>query len=413
MPSPPAAQLARAVLAYLILMIAIITLAPFRFASTPVHGLNPLWSVRDLVLNVVLFVPIGFVFQLGRARGSAAAWVPALLLGAAVSAAVEVAQLFAPLRFPSLADLATNALGAVLGAVVAARATRSLEGAGTVRAFALDLPLVGLVYLLVPILWLGGLSSAPSEALLLLFPVGSAAWIIASVQRAYVRRDSTARPLLQPAMAGALFVAVGFVPAMPNAPEVALAAALVFTAVALLRGVAPEWLTHGRAADGTRSRRFEAPTLRVALVPVVLFVILHALWPLDAPRTAWRGTWALLPLGTEADDRTIFRVMAHASAFTVLGYGIAEHAARATASLRRLLPRVLAWSAALAAPIELLRGWRAGSTASAAVLAISVTAALFGAWLFQLQLRHLKSLLGREQRRGVGTQPDGEVTRPR
>lgn len=399
MPSTPAAQLARAVLAYLILMIGIITLAPFRFASAPVHGLNPLWTVRDLVLNVVLFVPVGFAFQLGRPRGAPAAWLPALLLGAAISACIEVAQLFAPLRYPSVADLATNALGAACGALLAARATRAIEGAGTMRAFALDLPLVGLVYLLVPILWLAGLSSSPGEALLLVLPVASAAWIIASVQRAYVGRDAAARPLLRPAMAGAIFVAVGFVPAMPNAPAAVLAAAATFTAVALLRAVAPAALTHERAPDGSPSRRFEAPTLRVALVPVVLYVVLHALWPLDGPSTAWRGTVALLPLGVEPDDRSVFRVMAHASAFTVLGYGIAEHTGRATDSLRRLGPRVLAWSVALAAPVELLRGWRLASVASASVLAVSVTAALFGAWLFQLQLRNVRAVLGRHAAR--------------
>ncbi len=395
MPSTPAAQLARAVLAYLILMIAIVTLAPFRFASAPVHGFSAHWNIRDLVLNVVLFVPVGFVLQLGRPRGSAAAWVPALLAGAATSAIIELAQLFSPLRYPSLADLATNATGAAVGAMLAARATRTIAGAGTVRALALDLPLIGLVYLLVPVLWLGGLSSSPAEALLLVLPVGSAAWIIAAVQRSYVGRDAATRPLLQPAMAGALFVAVGFVPAMASAPLASLAAALVFTAVALLHAMAPAWLTHERAGDGSRARRFEAPTLRVALALVVLYVVLHALWPLDAPRTAWEGTLALLPFGMEPDDRSVFRVMAHASAFTVLGYGIAEHAGRATLSLRHLAPRVLAWSAALAAPLEVLRGWRAGSIASASVCAISVTAALFGAWIFQLQLRNLRAMLGR------------------
>lgn len=397
MPSNPAVHLARAVLAYLILMVVIVTLAPFRFASAPVQGISTLWSVRDLGLNVVLFVPLGFAFQIGRPRGGGAAWAPALLFGAVLSACIEAAQLFSPLRYPSLADLATNAFGASLGALLAARATRTIPGVDTVRAFALDLPLVGLVYLLVPILWLGGLSSSPAEALLLALPVCSAAWIVASVQRAYLGSDAAARPLLQPAMAGALFVAVGFVPSMPTAPAAAFVAALTFMGVALARAVAPAWLTHERAADGSRARRFEAPTLRVALAPIALFVLLRALWPPDVPRSEWRGTLALLPLGVPPDDRAVFRVMAHASAFTAIGYGIAEHAGRATASLRRLLPRVLAASAALAAPVEVLRGWRAGSVASASVLAISVIASLLGARLFVLQLRNVRAALGRTE----------------
>jgi glycopeptide antibiotics resistance protein len=299
------ARLSRAVLGYLALMIAIITLAPFRFAASPVRGFVTMWGLRDAVLNVVLFLPLGFVLQLGRPRGSPFAWGRALALGATFSGLIEVAQLFLPERFPSLADLATNALGAVLGALLAARATRRLDAAGTVRAFALDLPLVGLLYLFVPVLWLGGLSFDGRELLLLLLPVVSAGWIIASVHAAYSGSAHTARirPLLQPALGGALFVAIGFLPAMPVAPMLAPAAAAVLALAVLARLRAPDSLTHERTASGGRSRRFEAPTLRAAMMPLLALIVGHALWPLDAPRAAWHGTLALLPFGVEPDDR--------------------------------------------------------------------------------------------------------------
>lgn len=402
MSAPPAARLARAVIGYLVLMIAIVTLAPFRFAPGPVHGLQWIWAPGDMVLNVVLFVPVGFVLQLGRPRGERAALLPALALGAAISAAIETAQLFAPDRFPSVADLLTNALGAALGAHLAARATRRTDGAETVRAFALDLPLVGLTYLLVPVLWLGGLSSGPAEALLLVLPAMAAAWIMASVQAAYAWPvATTGSPLRRSAaLGGALFVMVGFLPALPFAPAALPWGALAFALTVFARRRAPLALTHEHDRDGGAARRFEAPTLRAALVPLVAFIILHALWPLDAAPAPWSGTFALLPAGTLPDAAAVLRVMAHASAFTALGYAIAEHRGRAHEALRAIAPRVVGWGAALAVPLEVARGFRAGTTASALVPAICVTAALFGAWLFGLQLRNVQALLGRAPRPG-------------
>ena len=49
-----AERLGRAILGYLVAITCIITLAPFRFASSPVHGLTDLWDWKDAVMNVVM-----------------------------------------------------------------------------------------------------------------------------------------------------------------------------------------------------------------------------------------------------------------------------------------------------------------------------------------------------------------------
>ena len=138
------AALARAVLAYLALMVAVITLAPFRFEPAPVQGVTAVFGLRDAVLNIVLFFPIGFVDRLGRGHGGASGWARAFGMGLALSLGIEVAQLFAPGRYPSLADLLANATGAALGAAACARAVRRVDGPQAVRTLALELPLVGL-----------------------------------------------------------------------------------------------------------------------------------------------------------------------------------------------------------------------------------------------------------------------------
>lgn len=405
-----AERLARAVLGYLALMIAIVTLAPFRFAGAPVQGLTDVWGVQDMALNVVLFVPLGFVHQLARPRGSAPDWVRALLLGALFSALIEGAQLFAPARFPSLSDLLTNAIGAALGTLFAARATRGLEGAETVRAFALDLPLVGLTYLFVPLLWLAGLSAEREALPLLGLAVMSAAWIMASVHVAYSAAPTPtgAKPLLRLTSAATLFLVLGLLPAARTAPAVMLWGALALVGTALLRLVTPLSWTRARMASGERSRRFEGPTLRVALIPLVAFAGVFALWPLDAgwlPLDAWRGMVAIMPPGVVPNDRTIFRAMAHVSVFTILGYALAEQSGRAAEHLRTIAPRVVGGALALSAPLEFLRGLRAGTPASVLMLLFTLAAAVLGGWLYLLQLRNVRSVLGRPAAGGQTLQP--------
>ena len=75
-------RLGRAVLGYLISMVAVITFSPFRFATSPQHGFTNLWGLTDLLLNIVLFVPLGFVFQLTRPKSASLNGWQALCFGA-------------------------------------------------------------------------------------------------------------------------------------------------------------------------------------------------------------------------------------------------------------------------------------------------------------------------------------------
>jgi hypothetical protein len=68
-------------------------------------------GTADALLNVVLFLPLGFL--VGLRHGIVTAWVVGLLL----SAGVEVSQFFIPGRFSNVGDVFWNAGGAALGAV--------------------------------------------------------------------------------------------------------------------------------------------------------------------------------------------------------------------------------------------------------------------------------------------------------
>lgn len=74
-------------------------------------------TFRDVPLNILLFIPLGFGLTgllVRRGRGTAVA-SRVVLASALLSAALETVQLFMPDRAPSLADVAANALGALLG----------------------------------------------------------------------------------------------------------------------------------------------------------------------------------------------------------------------------------------------------------------------------------------------------------
>jgi hypothetical protein len=114
---------------------------PFFSLLTSTYGLS------DAIRNLLLFVPLGAAFRLAGLRG----WrLPAAMF--ALSAAIEVIQLWVPGRHTSLRDLVCNAAGGIAGGTLAAT-TRYWALAPPARAgriaVAVSLACVGLFALVV------------------------------------------------------------------------------------------------------------------------------------------------------------------------------------------------------------------------------------------------------------------------
>ncbi len=96
------------------------------------RGLEPILDFRDVVdaaRNIALFVGWGATWVLTSPAPTT--WrdvLRAMLWGAGASIAVESVQLFSQFRFASIADLATNTLGAFLGAALLWLAERRATG---------------------------------------------------------------------------------------------------------------------------------------------------------------------------------------------------------------------------------------------------------------------------------------------
>ena len=121
--------------------IAAITTAPWRFSGPPSWescGICGSIGGADAVLNVLLFVPLGYL--LVRAGMS---WPRSVLVAVLASAAIEALQSFQPARFATWGDLVANTTGAAAGAAAArfgaAAAARARRG-GIAVAVMLALP---------------------------------------------------------------------------------------------------------------------------------------------------------------------------------------------------------------------------------------------------------------------------------
>ena len=372
--------LATALFVYLLAVIAVVTLAPFEFVRPErlrVHASE--WTVLDLVANVLLFVPLGFVGAMARSRLTARGAWRALVMGAVVSVAIEGAQLFAPERYTSPWDVLTNAMGAWLGARALVAVRARLDPATVVGRLALDLPLMGLVYLLVPLGWLSALTvGAGAMRPLLLLCLGLfGASILGAVQRRHFGPAGVFSPLGM-AAAAAAWIVVASLPALNAAPrEVALVALLVaiFT-----------WYRAGGAAGGDtradagRDRRFELH----ALLRAAPFLAAYLL---------------LLPLTDVATARftrhVILRIVETMTAFTVLGYVVAEAMGRRELRLRDAAVRVVAVAFPVAIVIVALRTVGMPPVDELPRVTAAIIAALYGGWLYDVQRRNVREVLGR------------------
>jgi glycopeptide antibiotics resistance protein len=95
----------------------------------PLGGTADNIIVSDIVQNILLFAPFGFlgyfslVYKSSRARKTAI-----VLAGACLSAGVEFLQIFSPIRYPALSDVLFNTAGAAAGLILAIAFKKSVLG---------------------------------------------------------------------------------------------------------------------------------------------------------------------------------------------------------------------------------------------------------------------------------------------
>ncbi len=301
----------------------IITLLPFQFDWPSRWRLMFTGGPVDIVANVLLFLPLGFLYRLARREGFRHSTLTVLWIGAVMSMAIETAQLFERERYTSVLDVATNAFGAWLGAWAFDRLSPKARVDGAlIGRLSLELPLMGLIYLMVPLLWLNALSSGRDierAALPLLLGVFGAS-LLGGMQR---RHFGPVRSLGARATAGAaaLWFLAGTFPALPNRPALLLGGTVLVGALAWWQGSRP-------FVPDASNRRFEVPLLTSAAPAYAAYLALLTLAPLLHGVGDWSVGLGFPGVATEWTKTEILRCLEQVAAFTLLGYMIAEFRGR-------------------------------------------------------------------------------------
>ena len=371
-------------------IVIVVTLLPFEFAYPSPPQVLLSGDILDIVANVVLFVPLGFLYAVARDR-SAARPSRIFLVAIVWSATIELVQLFEVSRYAALSDVLANGGGAYLGAIAQRRIARKFSmDVRTVGKLSLELPLMGLVYLLVPLLWLDGLASAePATRLWPLLALGLfGASLLAAVQRHHFGPNRLlSRGMM--AVAACLWFLLGAFPGL--APQASIVMVVMVAAVGAF-----VWT---RSADrtGARSinRRFESAALAEAAPFYAAYLVLLVAPVTGSPPARWHlnvGFAASMGSGAAGE---ILHVVELVAAFTLLGYMLAEFRGRRERRFRAGTAHVVAWAAAAAVVCETLDGFRPNGSASLIRLTLLIGAALYGAWLYHLQRAHVRRILGR------------------
>jgi VanZ family protein len=377
------ARLTLALLGYFVLVTAVITLSPFDFG--PLRFRVSLWLVpADVVANIALFLPLGFLGR-GLTDGSSRSGRRIVWIAAVCSLLIETAQLFLRGRYAGPIDVASNAAGAWLGVMGRDWIERwAIWHPRLVGRVGLDVPLVGLLYLLVPQLWLSSVGliedARRSVTTLLLGCAGSI--VLVALHRHRWQSGLRVATHVVPPLA-VLWFMTGALPAATASPA-------AFGALGLAVAALSAWLL--RRGDASLEHRFEVATLRRFVPVFALYLLVAALWPPFRTWTPWHGALLFENRLNGAGVVDVLLLLEQVGGFTLLGYAMAEWRGRRELSLADDLPALATGAAACALGLEIVQGMLSGPGASLLRAALSTSGAVYGVVVYHLARQHVRAL---------------------
>ncbi|GBC62025.1 hypothetical protein DENIS_2988 [Desulfonema ishimotonii] len=263
--------------AYTVCVVLLITLMPFNFDFHIPRRIRFAWhgDLPDILSNIFLFIPLGFLYRLCFRQGRGRLCLQELMLGLLMSLAIEALQIFLPSRKPTVADVLTNGSGVWLGAQLDVLVMSRLNRDHLVKLFALELPLMALICFLTPLLWISAYTTHiyPNRLVLILLLglFGSGIWHSIFVHRLRPEGHLSEKKMLFMAVA---WFFISSTPALINVPwHVAVMGALMMAALVLQMGWQIRW------PPNSADRRFEVATLKRYLPLYAAYLFLLMLWP--------------------------------------------------------------------------------------------------------------------------------------
>ncbi|HKW85822.1 MAG TPA: VanZ family protein [Nitrospiraceae bacterium] len=80
--------------------------------------------ILDIAVNLLLFVPFGYLYVRSQVTMPSAVFLRVTLLAALLAAGVELVRVFSHTRIPSTTDICSNIIGAVIGATIARKVSK-------------------------------------------------------------------------------------------------------------------------------------------------------------------------------------------------------------------------------------------------------------------------------------------------
>jgi len=375
-----------ALLIYMCIIVVIITLIPFDFRLPEKFRITWSTNFSDLITNIFLFIPIGFLFKLSRRSSRNVLCLAPLLFGLMLSTAIEFTQAFIPGRYSQAIDVITNGIGAWLGGIffVSLKATLKEEHGG--RLFTLELPLMGLVYLLVPLIWLGCLATGvETSRLWLILLLGLLGGGVISAIYIYRLRKSAGFSAYKLSLFTIGWFYISSLPAALYFPIQIIAFGIIVGAVVL---IIARLLKRVKKDE----RRFELPTLKRVLPLYIIYLLVIALWPTTLPYVEWQFNIRFEELSFNERIVFTFRFIEFIAAFTLFGYMIAEMRGRKNESVDKTLGWIFCLTLGSSILIDLIRGFPQLLISNFLAIGAVIAAGLYGGIIYRLQLAAIRRL---------------------
>jgi glycopeptide antibiotics resistance protein len=366
-----------AMLIYMCVVVVLIALVPFEFRLPPKFQIFWETNFSDFVINIILFIPIGFLYSLTNRKCGDLLGLRALTLGFLLSLTVELAQAFIPGRCTSIIDVFSNCLGVWLGRMMFAFLRSQLKEKPKGRLFSLELPLMGLVYLLIPLMWLNGMGTGEEDSrswlLLLLGVFGTG--VICSI---YVYRFKHWGIIGYTKLS--IFALCWFVfSSLPLLIYLPLKIAFFGTAVVFV----VQFLARVAHEGNEQDKRFEIPTIKKLLPVYLIYLLLLATWP----TITFTGDHIIFQEHGYKEHIVItFRLIEYFAAFTLLGYMVAEMRGRIKEPVKKTLTWTFVIAGGFAFFIEIIKTYPSLKSIEPLSIIVIISASIYGAMIYRLQL---------------------------
>jgi len=367
-----------AMFAFMLLITLLITLTPFQYHLTPHFIVTTYFRWSETIENILFFFPLGYTFLAMYGSKKRNGLLAVFLIGLLISGLIEFNQAFIPDRFPSLADVLENTLGAVIGGAI----LRFLQNSDSAKKLelAFEIPLANIVLLLIPLSWMDAIATGKQVdrlwLLLVLLLIGGMLQIKILVNYLPLRGHIEFRRFF--AFASLWF----FIAALPALMIFPLRTTLFFMIFILILSL----VYHLQKKRFHPDLRFEQSALKQIAPLLVVYLFCLAYWPIVIPKFDF--TFVFLPdyVGKSNALTVIFRHMELLTASTLIGYMFGQILNRSRFTLIRVSLFLLGFGFFMV----LLSGLHPGQRFSFTTTFLIYFCGLFGALIYQLQLHHFK-----------------------